>query len=239
MGCEAALGELIVIISGHCIPMDNKWLKVLCEPLRNGMASYAYGRQIAGPNSRYSEYRIFAKHYPWRTQIPQNGFFCNNANSAIMRSAWKRFRFDEDLTGLEDMDLARRLINDGGKVAYIAEACVHHFHDEAWRSVKRRFEREAIALQKIMPQIHIHKPDLARYIISSIWLDWRSAKKDGVFFNKAIEIVFYRFYQYWGSYVGNHEHRKLSHSQKEQYFYPDGLRNKHEEENHSAATYES
>lgn len=239
MGCEAASGEVLVIISGHCVPTNTQWLNALCQPLIQGKASYTYGRQIGSPDSYFSECRIFAKYYPERSQIPQEGFFCNNANSAITRSMWKRYRFDEELTGLEDMELAKRLVNDGGKLGYIAEACVCHFHDERWRAINRRFEREAIALQKIMPQVHIHKPDLIRYVVSSIWLDWKNAKQEGAFLEKAKEIVQYRWYQYWGSYRGNHDHRKLSHAQKEEYFYPITVGNSYEAEDRRVVADES
>lgn len=228
IGCEEASGEILVLISGHCVPQNHQWLKLLCLPLMQNQADYCYGKQIGGPSNRYSESRIFAKYYPEESKIPQSGFYCNNANSALTRSVWERYRFDEDLTGLEDMELARRLVNDGKQIAYIAEACVYHHHEEKWRNVKRRFEREAIALQRIMPQIHIHKWDLVRYICSSIWLDLSSAWQQGLLPEKALEIVQYRFFQYWGSYLGNHDHRKLSHAQKEEYFYPEEFRSKHE-----------
>jgi hypothetical protein len=34
------------------------------------------------------------------------------------------------------------------------------------------------------------------------------------------EIVMFRLMQFWGSYRGNHEHRRLSRVMKEKYFYP-------------------
>jgi glycosyltransferase involved in cell wall biosynthesis len=239
MGCEGASGDFLVIISGHCIPTDEYWLQKLCKPLMEDEATYSYGRQIGASSSRYSERRIFAKYYPEESKIPQEGFFCNNANSAIKRASWGKQKFDEDLTGLEDMELAQRLVTNGDKIAYVAEASVYHLHEETWGQVKRRFEREAIALQKIMPQVHIHIQDLIRYIASSIWLDWKGALSDKVFLTKAIEIVQYRFLQYWGSFVGNHDHRKLSHAQKEAYFYPNDSRSKYEPESRRALADES
>ena len=219
-GCEKANGEILVMISGHCVPVGNNWLQLLCKPLIENKAVYSYGRQVGGSDSYYSECRIFNKYYPTSNQIPQEGFYCNNANSAIKRIVWEENHFDEELTGLEDMELAKRLVKKGEKIAYCAEATVYHYHEELWSSIKLRFERESIALQEIMPQVHISKSDLIRYLMSSIWMDLLSARKDGLLITKAIEIVQYRFYQYWGSYVGNHEHRKLSHTQKEEYFFP-------------------
>ncbi|MEK7991446.1 MAG: glycosyltransferase [Thiotrichaceae bacterium] len=219
-GCDAASGDFLVMISGHCVPCSSHWLESLCKPLLSNQADYTYGRQIGDERSCYSEQRIFAKYFPEQSQIPQSGFFCNNANAAISKQAWTKYRFDEELTGLEDMALAKKLLENDGKIAYIAEACVYHYHQETWAQVKRRFEREAIALQGIMPQIHIRKRDLFRYLVTSILKDEYHAYQDGVLFNKFSEIIQYRFWQYWGAYKGNHEHRKLSHEQKERYFYP-------------------
>ena len=220
MGCEVAKGEILVLVSGHCVPTDRHWLRNLCQPIADGLVDYSYGRQIGGPHSHFSECRIFGKYFPDQSRIPQEGYFCNNANSAISRRAWRRHRFDEAVTGLEDMELAQRLQRDGGRVGYVAEACVYHHHSETWKQVMRRFEREALALQKIMPQVHVRRRDLARYIATSIWLDWRIAWSDGVFLERAWEIVQYRTCQYMGSFKGNRDHRILSHAEKDKYFYP-------------------
>src|SRR3546814_6424285 len=176
LGCEAAQGEVLILISGHCVPRDRHWLRALCQPIIDGLVDYSYGKQIGGPESRYSECRIFAKYFPDQSSLPQEGFFCNNANSAIARSAWAQYRFDEEVTGLEDMELAQRLYRDRGRIGYVAEACVYHHHAESWPQVQRRFESEALALQRIMPQINARHRDAIRYIVSRIWHDWRCAQ---------------------------------------------------------------
>ena len=219
LGCEAASGELIVMISGHCVPTNNFWLKNLCSPIIQGLADYSYGRQIGGANTHFSENRIFAKYFLEDTKIPQVGYYCNNANSALNKRLWSNYYFDEDLTGLEDMDLARRMVEDGGKIAYVAEACVHHHHDESWSQIKRRFERESIALRKIMPQVHIGLLDFLRYTTISIYKDFVSAFKCRSKVS-LINIVLYRVHQYLGTYKGSQRHRKLSSYDKEKYFYP-------------------
>jgi glycosyltransferase involved in cell wall biosynthesis len=219
-GCEVASGEILIMISGHCVPAGPSWLRALCIPIAEGRIDYSYGKQIGGPDSHFSECRIFNRYYPDASQVPQEGFFCNNANAALTRRAWEEHRFDEDVTGLEDMELAQRLSRSGGRIGYVAEACVYHHHSESWKQVRRRFEREALALQKIMPQIHVRHRDMLRYIFSSVWHDWRCAWRQGVFLAKAWGIVRYRICQYTGSFKGNREHRKLSHAEKDKYFYP-------------------
>lgn len=220
VGCAASRGDILVFISGHCVPTDAGWLRALCKPIIDEQVSYSYGRQVGDDDSYFSERRIFAKYFPAVSAVPQQGFYCNNANSALARSAWQAFPFDEELTGLEDMDVAKRLVQAGHKIGYVADACVFHHHQESWRSVRRRFEREAIALQRIMPEVHLGRRDVVRYVVSSVWMDWRSAWRHGQFGRSWREIIQYRLMQYAGAYAGNHEHRKLSQQQKEIYFYP-------------------
>ena len=220
LGCSVAKGDILVLISGHCVPTNTNWLQALCLPIVQGKVAYCYGRQIGGPETHFCEHRIFTKYYPEQSSIPQEGYFCNNANSAIARSAWALHQFNEDVTGLEDMELAQRLHRAGDAIGYVAEACVHHHHNETWAQVRRRFEREAIALQGIMPQIHVDLVDTLRYVSISVWRDWCLAWRQGIWLANAVAIVRYRYQQYLGAYLGNHEHRKLSHAEKEKYFYP-------------------
>lgn len=220
-GCKAATGDIITIISGHCVPVGRNWIAALCAPLAEGKASYSYGRQIGDDHSNYSERRIFAKYFPEKSAIPQEGFFCNNANSALLRSAWASMPFDEDITGLEDMELAKQMIEQGHKIAYVADAPVFHHHEESWKQVRRRFEREALALRKIMPEVQLSRFDVLRFIIASTWADWRSAKRNGIVSTSKADMLRYRVNQYIGSYKGNHTHRVLSQQAKERFFYPD------------------
>lgn len=219
-GCDFARGDYLVFVSGHCVPVDEHWLARLCQPLIDGRVSYTYGRQLGDDDSNFSERRIFAKYFPKISAVPQQGFFCNNANSALTRAAWETYRFDEDLTGLEDMDLAKRMVADGHKVGYVAEAPVFHHHDETWAQVRRRFEREALALQSIMPEVQLSRWDMIRYIASSVFMDFKSAIRHSNQSSSLMSILRYRVAQYTGSYAGNHDHRRVSAQRKERFFYP-------------------
>lgn len=219
-GCREAHGDFLVFISGHCIPANNSWIDELIAPLLSGEAAYTYGKQIGNSDSRFSECQLFRKYYPDNAQTPQTGFFCNNANAALLASAWKEQPFDEDLTGLEDMDLAKRLVNKNMSIGYTGNAAVYHLHDESWHKVKVRYQREAIALRHIMPEIHVTFRDFLRYYFSALLLDFGAAIGERQLGRKFVEISLFRLMQYWGTYRGNHEHRKMSARLKEEYFYP-------------------
>lgn len=220
VGCVAASGGALVFVSGHCIPHHRRWLATLVAPLANPDIAVSYGRQIGGDSTHFSEHQIFAKYFPAESRVPQDGFYCNNANSAVLRVDWEAVRFDEDLTGLEDMHFAKMLVQRGRKVAYVADAAVHHLHDETWRQVKRRFEREAIALQRIMPEVQLGPLDILRYAVSAILLDWGAALQEKKLRSVLFDVVSYRVCQFWGAYRGNQVHRQISRATKERYYYP-------------------
>jgi glycosyltransferase involved in cell wall biosynthesis len=220
MGCEAAGGEVLVFVSGHCVPINESWLAHLLAVLSAEGVAYVYGRQVGGPDSKFSECQLFRKHYPAGPSGPTDGYYCNNANAAIRRVDWERWRFDEQLTGLEDLALAKRLWVSGAKIGYAADAAVSHHHDENWRMVKRRFEREAIALQSIMPEVHVTIGDFVRYWTSAVFLDLGAALQERSMLRNAWQIVAYRSMQFWGTFEGNNEHRRLSQAMKDKYFYP-------------------
>lgn len=218
-GCKFSKGKYLVFISGHCIPCDGNWITNLIKPLENECA-YTYGRQLGRDTTKFSERQLFHKYFPENSNVPQNGFFCNNANAAIRRDVWQKYLFNEELTGCEDMFLAKLLVENGMKIGYAADARVYHIHDETWSKVKIRYEREAIALQKIMPQVQVTCWDMVKYISVGIIKDVNSALRQGCLINEIKSIFLFRFVQYYGAYAGNHIHRKLSQQMKMKYFYP-------------------
>lgn len=225
MGCEFANGDILVFISGHCIPTDENWLSALVKPIVEKKAVYAYGRQIGNGTTKFSEHQVFEKYYPQTSLIPQEGFFCNNANAALLKSEWKENPFCEELTGLEDMHMARNLVEQGKKIAYVADAPVYHIHDETWKQVKLRYEREAIALQKIMPEVQVSFIDFVHFYFTAVFNDFIEAKRKGVLIRNSKDIVLFRLMQFWGSYKGNQKHRELSARAKFKYFYPNNKEN--------------
>ncbi len=220
LGCDAAEGTVLVFISGHCVPSNAVWLRHLVTPILDGRVVAAYGKQRGGEATKLSEHQVFAKLYPERSSIPQEGFFCNNANAAVKRSVWEEIRFDEDLLGLEDMYMGRQLVEAGMRLGYVAEAAVYHYHHETWAQVRRRYEREAIALQRVRPEWHLTSFDFLRYFTAGVLLDTSCALQERRWLRSAGQIVLFRFMQYWGSFSGNHEHRRIAEREKRRYFYP-------------------
>jgi rhamnosyltransferase len=191
MGCSVGSGDILVLLSAHCIPTDRYWLKNLIQPILDGVCSYSYGRQIARNGiSKFSEGMVFMKYYPEKTSSPQSGYFCNNANSAISRIVWERLRFNEALTGLEDMELAQRLVSQGGRVSYVANSTVEHIHRENWTRIKIRYEREAVAMTDIEPNLNLGLWAAINMFLYAVIADAREFKSKN--FKVLFEILLYR-----------------------------------------------
>ena len=220
LGCKNAKGKFLVIVSGHCIPYDENWLQNLIKPLDKKIVAYTYGRQIGGRKTFWSENQIFKKYYGKKSKIPQIGFFCNNANSAILKTVWDKNQFNENITGLEDLELAKRISNKGLRIGYVADSSVYHLHNETWAQVEKRFLREALAMKYIFPEILI-TPIYSIYclfiaIVSDLYnclLD-----KKNIFY--LINIFRYRYFQYLGSYKGNKQIRLINSRLRDSFYYP-------------------
>lgn len=219
-GCEVATGRNLVFISAHCIPKNDNWLINLVDPLDKNLAAYTYGRQIGSSNSKFSEKQLFAKYFPNNDRIQNNDFFVNNANSAIKKSVWEKYKFDEEVTGLEDMVLGQKLIDDFMKIGYVSSAVVTHIHEESLKQIKNRYYREALTLRVVLPEIQMSFFDFLRFTSAGIKNDFLKACKEKVLMKNLTSILTFRIMQFWGSFKGQNENKKITRAQKEAYYYP-------------------
>jgi glycosyltransferase involved in cell wall biosynthesis len=127
-GIRNSSGELIVCLSGHCIPTSPKWLGKLIADLEHEEIAGVYGRQdplsFSSPLDKRDLLNLFGLDK--KLQI-RDGFF-HNANSALRRATWDEYPFDEEVTNIEDRVWATKVLADGFKIAYEPEASVYHHH---------------------------------------------------------------------------------------------------------------
>ncbi len=221
-GCRAARGDLLVFASAHVYPVHRDWLSSLMAPLAQPEVALAYGKQRGGAGSRFSEQRVFAQWFGEASQLGQPHPFCNNANAAIRREAWARQPYDETLTGLEDVAWARKAMESGARLAYVAEAEVIHLHHESPRRIYNRYLREAMALKKIFPEQTFTALDFVRLLAANTWADARAARQQGRLRASAGEIAMFRLMQFWGTYRGYRTPALLNRHLRERFYYPQG-----------------
>lgn len=221
MGCEASSGNLLVAISAHCFPADQFWLENLLDDFSDPKVGVVYGRQRGHEASHFSEHRIFEKWFPDESVRDQQTPFSNNASAAFRASLWDEIRFDEELTGLEDVAFARAVIREGFRINYRADATVIHVHHESRAQTRTRYRREAIALQRLFPNEHFNLLDFGRLYLKNTFKDAKRASAQGRLSKELTNILGFRLAQFWGAYQGFHTRWPTSSSLKRHLYYPE------------------
>lgn len=220
-GCEAASGEYCVFASAHVYPRRRDWLEQLLAKFDDPDVALVYGKQRGNEVTKYPEQRVFERWFPEQDHDRQRSPFCNNANAAIRRALWEEFPYDEQLTGLEDIDWAKRVQDAGYEIAYAADAEVVHVHDETPREVYDRYRREAIAHKRILPEQEFTLGDFLSAFTRNTVADYRAAVDDGVLKENIVEIPLFRLMQFWGTYRGFAQESPVSEQLWQRFYYPD------------------
>ena len=223
IGCDAAQGEVIVLASAHVYPVYKDWLENLLAPFEDSRVSLVYGKQRGGETTKYSENQIFRKWFPDKSIVQQGHPFCNNANAAIRKSLWQQIPYNELLTGLEDLDWAKRAVQTGGRIVYSDKAEIVHVHNETWQGVYNRYRREAIAMKAIYPQERFGLLEFARMFFVNSFSDCRHSASEKMFWQNLIGILAFRFMQFRGTYCGYMQRTAISSQLREKFYYPNSL----------------
>lgn len=225
VGCRYASGELVVIVSAHVFPIYRDWLENLIAPFEEEKIALTYGKQRGDNSTRYSERQIFSTWFPdiGNTMAHQNHPFCNNANAAIRRSLWTQLPYNETLTGLEDLEWAKRAIALDYKIAYVAEAEIVHVHRESAQKIFNRYRREAIALKQIYPNEKFSLGDFIRLFVSNVVSDYFHAVRENLILRYLVDIPVFRLTQFWGTYRGYAQQEPISAQLRQTFYYARGL----------------
>ncbi len=205
------------------------WLETLLHPFQDDRIALTYGKQRGPESAKFSEQQIFHQWYPDTGKGKQATAFCNNANAAIRKSLWEQNPYDETLTGLEDLDWAKRMQAQGHAIAYVAEAEIIHVHNETPRGVFNRYRREAMAFKKIYPESHFNVYDFLRLTTTNVLSDlWHSARKRVLWKNFA-SIFWFRLMQFHGTRMGYRETSFVTPQLRETFYYARARRTKDDE----------
>lgn len=210
IGCAAANGELIVSLSAHVYPVRADFIENLTEVFNpSGHATVAYGRQVGDNRSHFSERVLMAHWFPNERLSDQGHAFTNNANACFPKVLWEKLRFDEELTGLEDIDFAQRALSSAGRVIYVDDAAVVHVHQERWAQIRNRYRREAKAYKVIFPEEKMSLFMAVRLWARNVARDALEAKRQGALGREIGSIMIFRGNQFLGAWQGFREVQPL------------------------------
>ena len=226
LGIAHATGDYMVFASAHVYPVDEYWLENLLVPFENPEVALVYGRQVGNEVTKFSEHQVFKKWFPDGIQALQDHPFCNNANAAIRKKIWEFLKYDETLTGLEDLDWAKRALILKYKLAYRSDAVIVHIHEETPERTLNRYRREAIAYRRIFPEAHFSLWDFCYLFPANVLSDWFHAAQQGVFRQECKNIFIFRLMQFWGTYKGYQQKGEVSQLLKRRFYYPNKISDK-------------
>jgi hypothetical protein len=130
---ELATGDVLVPLSAHAVPANDRWLATIIAHLGNPRVLGIYGTQHYPSTSRFLDKRdldIFSDPRP-RSEFKDSDFW--NANSAFLRQTWAELPFDEKTIELEDHLWTKRLLADTNRGRFVrfepAARVYHHGHE--------------------------------------------------------------------------------------------------------------
>ena len=219
-GCEKARGEILLFASAHIYPIYTDWVNKMVLGFKKDDIAIVYGRQVGGNKSKFSEKQIFLKWFPKESTFNQKTPFCNNANCAIRKELWSKYPYDEKLTGLEDLWWAKRIMEQGYKIVYLADAVIAHIHEETPQKTLNRYRREAIAFKQIYPKEHFGFLDFFRLTVFNIISDLFYATKERLLIKQSLGIIIFRVMQFYGTFQGHKQKGEVSKELRNRFYYP-------------------
>lgn len=202
LGFENCTSDRVVIISAHVYPTRSDFLEQITQNVTAPGMTIAYGRQVGDHRTKFSEKVLMSTWFP-SERIPDQGHaFTNNANACVPRALWEKLRYNETLTGLEDIDFSMRLLALGGTVVYEEEAEVVHVHEEPYKTIQHRYRREAIAYKAIFPGERMPWVSALRLALKNVARDMSHARRERLLAEVWGSILLFRGAQFLGAWRG-------------------------------------
>ena len=145
-GFEHATAPVLCALSGHSLPIDDRWLERLLAPFKDPTVAAAYGRHI--PHAGLDPFRSAEVLNYWGdTPSEDRPGACrySNTNGGIRAELWRRHPFDEEIPYAEDHAWGEWALSEGHRILYVPDATVYHSHQESIAARYRRLRAQAIA----------------------------------------------------------------------------------------------
>ena len=127
MGVKKAIGEYIAIISSHCVPKDDHWLRDYKNfMIKNQQIVACYGKQLPLPGTSEKDQLDLNIVFKDEKIISKHDTYLNNANAFFRGSFLKKNLFDNKVTNIEDRLWAIKQSKKGKQIGYTAGSAVYH-----------------------------------------------------------------------------------------------------------------
>ena len=162
MGIEASKGEFIVILSAHCLPINNDWLMDFYQEINSDRnIAGVYGKQVPMDFSSDEDKRDVLIVFGEDERIQKKDSCFHNANSIVYRVVWDQIKFDNYVDNIEDRIWAENILKKNFKIKYTPKAPVYHYHGIHQSGNVKRLEGVTKIIEKLSTA---HKPGIINHL---------------------------------------------------------------------------
>lgn len=147
IGCSAATGDFLLLVSAHAIPCDTVWLEQLMKPFVTSTVVATFSRQIPQPDAPVFLRYAMKRGFPKVGRQPCTPF--SNASGVVRAPVWRLHPFDEDLVSSEDAAWADEQKKHGQHIEYCPESLIYHSHSESFQAMTKRSFMDEFALVQL------------------------------------------------------------------------------------------
>lgn len=205
---QSRFKEIIVSLSAHCFPTDEFYLYNMVKNFKNKSIGFVYSRQTGDERSPLSEVNHLSKWFP-EFKLPEPNLFCNNGSSAFRYADWEKIKFNEVVTGCEDILFALELENINKQNLYEPNSIVTHYHNENFKIIYNRYKRESKLILSLFNQ-NLKLYEIIISIFREIASDLSFRKENSYPRSSLYQITKYRIAKNFGQYFAKKERFELN-----------------------------
>jgi rhamnosyltransferase len=143
-----AQGAFLVYLAADALPATTDWLHTLISNFSDPSVAAVYGRHLPKTGSTlerqdaldavYGEERL-VKGPSGGGELGYRYYHFSTVNAALRKSVWQVTPFPEDIKVFEDLGIAKRILDNGGKIVYEPRAAVFHSHNHTTMDLFKRY----------------------------------------------------------------------------------------------------
>ena len=143
-----AQGEYLVFLAADALPASPDWLSSMISNFSDPGVAAVYGRHLPKPGSTLERQDALDAVYGEQKVVkdPRNDagfgyryYHFSTVNAALRRTTWQSTPFPEDVKVFEDLAIAKRILEQGGKIVYEPQAAVYHSHNHSTSGLFKRY----------------------------------------------------------------------------------------------------
>lgn len=150
IGISKAKGEIICILSAHCIPFDDFWLFNAVVNFNDNSVAGVYSKQLHTSKSKDVDVRSIFQTFKNERIIQTKDFYFNNGSSFIKKELLKKINFDEKVKSLEDLVWAKKILKMNYKIIYEPTSKVFHYHGPNQSDLSKRLTLHSKIIKKLL-----------------------------------------------------------------------------------------